>query len=420
MAIEVPARPVVGVPRRPYRRGTENALLGGVCGGLAIRLGVRERTIRVIVVLLALWYGVGLVLYALAWLCVPRSGEEGPIAQRLVRRERGLARVVVALVVMAIVVVFLQPFSTPVIGWYTWPVLLSLAAFVGVWHGASSDERRHLSELARSAPIVTAPSSKHRTRSLVIRGVVGVALVLVGLRLTTRLHGFVGSETPAVFGTLILLAGVVVLLAPWWLTTLSELSEERRTRVRVEERAKVAAHLHDSVLQTLTLIERSAGDEATVVRLARNQERELRQWLFDLAGTAPGDAPANYTTLLHGIEREIENDYGVTIELVSVGDCVADDAIDDLIAAGREAVINAARWSGAARISVYGEVEPEAVTLFVRDRGRGFDPASVPADRKGIALSIRERLEGRGGTALVRSTPGEGTEVELRLPRGVS
>ena len=213
-----------------------------------------------------------------------------------------------------------------------------------------------------------------------------------------------------------ILGGVLVLFAPWWLATLNDLTGEREARVRVEERAKVAAHLHDSVLQTLTLIERAAGDEAAVVRLARTQERELRQWLFDPNYAGDGDT-SSFSSMLRSLEDEIENDYGVRVELVVVGDCAATDAVTALVAAGREAAINAARWSGAEFISIYGEVEPTTIGLFVRDLGCGFDVDAVPGDRRGITLSIRQRIDQHGGTAVVKSIVGAGTEIELTVPR---
>jgi signal transduction histidine kinase len=167
----------------------------------------------------------------------------------------------------------------------------------------------------------------------------------------------------------------------------------------------------------LTLIERAAGDEDAVVRLARTQERELRQWLFD-PNYVNGDAEANtFTGLLRHLEDEIENDYGVRVELVIVGDCAAGDEVTAIVAAGREAAINSARWSGAELMSIYAEVEPDTLSLYVRDQGRGFDVASVPSDRHGITLSIRQRIAQHGGSVVIKSTLNVGTEIELTLPR---
>jgi signal transduction histidine kinase len=416
VSIESPPRAVIGTPHRPFRRGVDNAILGGVCGGLAIRLGVNERTIRIIFSLLALVSGVGLLLYMLLWLTLPRANETQSIAHRLLGRRRELHRALFGLILVVGFIIVLDRLGIPNLGIYTWPFLLSLAALIGVWRGATPVEHKHLEELVRSAPLIRVPASPTK-KNLLLRVLLGTVLVLLGLRTLSRLHGVWGGTTPVLFGTIILIAGVLILLAPWWLATLNELSGERRARVRVEERANVAAHLHDSVLQTLTLIERAAGDESAVVRLARNQERELRQWLFDPDHRVADDEVGTYSSLLHAIEGEIESDYGVKVELVVVGDCAADDDVLALVAAGREAAINAARWSEAPLVSIYAEVEPTAVSLFVRDQGKGFDTEAIPHDRQGIALSIRQRMCQHGGSSSLKSTPGVGTEVQLSLPR---
>ena len=416
MAITTAPRAIIGTPQRPLRRGVDNAILGGVCGGLAIRLGISERTVRVIFSLLALISGLGLLLYMLLWFTLPRSGEDHVIAQRILGRRRELHRTLLGFIIVLASMIILYKLGIPSFGIYTWPVLLSGAGIVGVWRGSSPDERRHLEDLVKSAPLIRVPPTKSR-KNLLLRVLLGLVIILIGLRSLSRIHGVWGGTTPQIFGTLIVIAGVLILLAPWWLETLSELSGERRARVRVEERANVAAHLHDSVLQTLTLIERAAGDETAVVRLARNQERELRQWLFEPNHVANGAATSTYASLLHNIENEIESDYGVKVELVIVGDCDAGDAVLALIAAGREAAINAARWSGAGSLSIFAEVESSSVTLFVRDQGKGFDVDAVPSDRQGITLSIRQRITQHGGTVSLKSTLGVGTEVQLALPR---
>jgi signal transduction histidine kinase len=245
----------------------------------------------------------------------------------------------------------------------------------------------------------------------------GGALLLVGCLLQSNVGSLRGEAIGVVLGAVALSAGFLVLFAPWWLKTLRDLSRERRERVRAQERADVAAHLHDSVLQTLLLIQKASGEPAEVVRLARNQERELRHWLFDPRASARGSGTDTFATMTEAIERDVEESYGVGVELVVVGDCDLDDGVSALLGAGREAAVNAAKWSGADRISMFAEVEPSRVSLFVRDLGRGFDPATVPADRRGIECSIRERMARFGGRAVVRSTIGAGTEVELMLPR---
>ncbi|MGH3165322.1 MAG: sensor histidine kinase, partial [Acidimicrobiales bacterium] len=173
---------------------------------------------------------------------------------------------------------------------------------------------------------------------------------------------------------------------------------------------------HDSVLQTLALIQRRSDDPAAVVQLARAQERELRSWLFE--GKAPGEASAE--SLADGvreIQRDVEARHEVPVEVVTVGDCPLSSDLSAMLLAAREAVVNAAKWSGAPVISLFAEVSPDKTEVVVRDRGKGFDPAIVPGDRKGLAESIRGRMARHGGTVTVQSAPGEGTKISLSMPR---
>jgi signal transduction histidine kinase len=174
----------------------------------------------------------------------------------------------------------------------------------------------------------------------------------------------------------------------------------------------MAAHLHDSVLQTLALIQRQAGDPKAVTALARRQERELRQWLY---GESLGSA--TLAEALSGEIIDVEDRHGVDVELVTVGDCELTPEVTAVVRAAREAMVNAAKHSGADRVDVYAEVDPELVSVYVRDRGKGFDLASVEEDRMGVRGSIVERVKRAGGRAIIRTAPGEGTEVRLELPR---
>lgn len=414
MSTQTPTRARVGVPVRPYLRGIDNAMVGGVCGGMAIRLGVRERAVRIVFCLLALVSGLGILLYVALWLSVKRADEDRSIAQRLVGRNRKVVNVFVAILFVLAIFFVLNKIGMPDLGVYAWPLFLSLIGVVGVWRGASPEETAHLRDLATSAPIFGARAARTHW-SFWLRLALAVVFVYFGLHILHHIGGPWGDATGALFASLLLIGGALVLLAPWWLATLNDLTGERRARVRSEERANVAAHLHDSVLQTLTLIERSASDESAVKRLARTQERELRQWLFNPEGASEASSLLGD---LRALENEIENDYGVRVELVVVGDCESSERVGAVVAAGREAAINAARWSGADQISIYAEVEDDALSLFVRDQGRGFDPAAVPADRQGIALSIRQRIAQRGGAVAIKSILGEGTEVQLTMPKG--
>jgi signal transduction histidine kinase len=207
--------------------------------------------------------------------------------------------------------------------------------------------------------------------------------------------------------------GSVLLFGPWLWRLGEQLGAERRERIRHEERAELAAHLHDSVLQTLALIQRSADQPRRMVALARRQERELRSWLY---GQQEGASTITLTDAVEGVVEEVEAIHDLSVEVVVVGDAPVDDHLRALLAATREACVNAAKHSGADEVSVYVEVEADAVHAFVRDRGVGFDPATVPADRRGIRGSISGRLERHGGYGRVTSGPGEGTEVELCVP----
>jgi signal transduction histidine kinase len=218
------------------------------------------------------------------------------------------------------------------------------------------------------------------------------------------------------------LVGIGVLTVPFWLRLVSDLGEERRARIRTEERAEIAAHLHDSVLQTLALIQKQAEAPREVLRLARGQERQLRGWLYGPSGYGrPADGESSGAeSLSEAISRacgEVEDTFAIQVQQVVVGDCPLDEKLVGLIYAAREAVVNAAKHAGVSEVSVYAEIEPEVVTIFVRDRGKGFDPKAVPADRHGLADSIRGRMERNGGELRLRTAPGEGTEVQLQMPR---
>ena len=212
----------------------------------------------------------------------------------------------------------------------------------------------------------------------------------------------------------VIVVGLLLMGGPAVGRLVGALRTERRERIRSEERSEISAHLHDSVLQTLALIQVRAGDDREVQRLARRQERELRSWL---QGRSPGSAATTVASLVGSLVAEIEDDHAVRVELVAVGDAALDDRLWALALAGREAVQNAAHHAGVASVDVYLEVEPQQAALFVRDRGKGFDPASVDPDRRGLVESIQGRMTRAGGRAEVRSSLGEGTEVELTVPR---
>jgi signal transduction histidine kinase len=249
---------------------------------------------------------------------------------------------------------------------------------------------------------------------MVVRLAGGVILVGLGLASFLAVSGRLRLEDLGgiLFGVAVVLLGATLMIGPWLLRTWRTLSEERRERIRTQAHADLAAHLHDSVLQTLALIQKQAGDPREVVRLARSQERDLRGFLY---GEAPADE--SLAAALRRVAAEVEDDHRVPVEVVTVGDAPLDDRTRALLAAAREAVVNAARHAEADAVDVFAEVDASSVTVFVRDRGHGFDLSEVPEDRMGVRHSIIGRMERHGGRAEVRTTPGEGTEVRLEMDR---
>ncbi len=397
-------------------RSADGALLGGVCAGIARRLGVSTRLVRCVAVLSIVPAAAGVLAYMACWALIPRVGEDGSAASTVLADRRELQIVLAVGSVALAVFLTLLAMGVQGPGIWAWPLLLSTLGALCVWRGVSDGERASIQDRFNAAPFVSAAASTG-WRTIVLRACVGGAMVVIGVVLLSKVGELRGAAIGVFIGTLLVCAGFLVLFAPWWLRTARDLSSERRQRIRAQERADVAAHLHDSVLQTLLLIQKVAASPTEVVRLARNQERELRHWLFDPRSHRTDHGDATLSTLAEEIERDIEDAYGVGVELIVVGDCVADEAVRALVAAGREAALNAAKWSGAPSISIYTEVEAESISFFVRDRGLGFDPKGVGADRKGISCSIVERMSRHGGSATIRSTIGAGTEVEITLPR---
>ena len=265
-----------------------------------------------------------------------------------------------------------------------------------------------------------APHSRAADSQILAGVALGLAQVVVGVLLVAAGAGlYLTADDSAdprrgLVALAAVLAGLSLMGGPWWWRLSRELAAERRERIRTQERDEVAAHIHDSVLQTLALIQRNSGQPRMVASLARQQERELRAWLYGDAEPKPDQSVA---AAIQRVSDEIEDMHGIPVETVEVGDCPADERLAALVQSSREAMANAARHSGADAVSVYLEVEPHQVTVFVRDRGCGFDPEQVPAHRRGIAESIMGRMARHGGKAAIRSRRNEGTEVELVMPR---
>jgi signal transduction histidine kinase len=250
-------------------------------------------------------------------------------------------------------------------------------------------------------------------RQMWVRSLLGALLVTGGIGTFLAQNVKADQAGQVLVATAIILSGVAVIATPWLMRLWRDLDAERHERIRSQERAEMAAHVHDSVLHTLTLIQRNAVDPREVQRLARSQERELRTWLY-----APSaDPDQTFAAAVQKIVGEVEDTHGVPIDVVCVGDCPLNGQLAALLQAAREAMVNAAKYAEAPSVSVYAEVEGDDVVVFVRDRGKGFDLDAMPRDRMGVRGSIIGRMERNGGTATVRTATGEGTEVRLEIKK---
>lgn len=404
-------------PRTPgrLRRSQEDRLIGGVAGGLAGRLGLDPTVVRIAFVLGALASGFGVTCYVLGWLLLPAEGEDSSIAGRALHDWRGIAFALALIPVVVLALLVASAFGAGWMGSFVTAFGIGAGGLVLIWRNVGDQERDIVIRLTRplSRLGLTGTGS---WRGVVVRVLVGMVVVAGGTVLLL-LHSNRAVLRP-LGGVALVVAGAVVIFGPWWLHVVRDLFEERQARALAEERAELSARVHDSVLQTLALIQRRADDPQQVAKLARSQERELRSWLFDGHVQRSGDGSVSTLAWAVGLlEREIEERYDLAVESVVVGDCPLDEHLQALVDAGREATVNAAKWSGSPSVSVFVEVEPTEVSMFVRDRGAGFDPGVVASDRRGLAESIHGRMVRHGGTAEVRSSPGGGTEVVLHMPR---
>ena len=392
-------------------------MLGGVCGGISKATGIDAMWVRIGFVLVAVASGVMVLAYPLAWMLIPMEGQSDNIASRAVGDRRGIRTVAAILVPLLIAMQFItSSLHVPFVGFLGWPTFLAVGVLILIWRNADPPEKAFIDNDVM--PLLGADTHDGKGRRwLIARVVAGLLIGAGGIVLLVEGHTTVAALRP-VGGAALVIAASVVIFGPWWLSLFRDLIAERQARALAEERAQMAAHVHDSVLQTLALIQRASDDPQQVVRLARTQERELRAWLFE--GKPPGAIGEDASLLAEGVgllQRQVEADHGIAVQVVMVGDCPLDEALRALLDAAREATVNAAKWSGEDQVSVYAEVEADTVMLYVRDRGRGFDPDAVPDDRQGIAQSIQARVARFGGSAVVRSAPGKGAEVQLSMPR---
>jgi len=353
------------MPALSFSTDADERVLAGVCAGIAQALGVDVTLVRVVFALLALAGGAGIVLYLALWMWS--------------RSDRAWWAVVLLLFAGALVLGAVGVSDKAVIG-----IVLVAGGLALAWRRTGSFR----------------PEAPLSLGGVAIAGLGAVILLQGGSAPSSVL------APGAVAGALLLIAG------PWLWRLALERDAERSARIRTEERADVATRVHDSVLQTLALIQRHADEPRRVASLARRQERELRGWLY--ADQPVGDDTSSLLAALSAVAADVEELYGVRVEIASAGDAPLDNA---LVLAAREAMANAAKFAGVEEIDVYAEVTDDELAVFVRDRGAGFDPAAIPEGRHGVRESIKGRLERAGGTAVVTSAPDAGTEVELRVPR---
>jgi signal transduction histidine kinase/phage shock protein PspC (stress-responsive transcriptional regulator) len=406
---------------RRATRDTQQLIIGGVASGLARHLGLPVVWVRAAFLVASVLGGVGIAYYAGLWLLLPtdsRFASDAPglaSATRTGKRPRTGRRITdvgpaVALAALGIGLLFAVE-AVVGQGAVFWPLMIGLGGIALLWRQADEAQReRWLDSTGRLDPVRAIFGSGGWASYA--RVAAGLVLIVVALGLFSVRKGSFSVAGEVLVAALLGIVGLAIVIGPWVYRLAADLTSERAERVRSQERADMAAHLHDSVLQTLALIQKNSGDSATVSKLARAQERDLRSWLYD------DPAPADTTLIgeLKSIGAEADEAHGVVVDVVSVGDAVLTEQLRPLVLATREAVNNAARHAGTPRVDVYAEVTARRAEVFVRDRGNGFDLGAIATDRQGVRGSIIDRMQRHGGTAEVRTAPGDGTEVRLSMP----
>jgi len=374
------------VVRRP-----DDRVILGLAGGIADRLGIPDAYVRAAFVALSLAGGAGILLY-LVGTAIAVEGDEVPAPPAGFRQ----------IVALSLVFLGAMVFSRGLGLWFgdslVWSGMLLAFGGAAIWDRTNLFDASDAPGLAPSRPRIVA----------------GALLLLAGLASLSSSLDAIESLGPAVTAAALTGAGFMIIFGPWVTSLARDLSQERRDRIRSDERTEMAAHLHDSVLQTLALIQRT-DDPKRMITLARAQERDLRNWLYSHQddGSSIGLRQA-----IENAAGDVEAKHNVPVEVVVVGDMALHERNSALVAAAGEAMTNAAKHSGASRVSVFAEVRDDTAEVFVTDHGSGFDPAAIPDDRHGIADSIIARMRRHGGETEIISEPGEGTEVRLTLPRG--
>jgi signal transduction histidine kinase len=412
-AFLAPPDPAESGVRKLYR-SSEGRMVGGVARGLAGHLGLPVLWVRALFIALAAFDGIGVLLYAVFWFFVPlgvggvAEAKEPRDARSWLAGKRPDKGQIMALIALAIGTgILVDHLNLGAANRAIWPLLVIGLGVSLVWRQADNARKARWVEMSQGKrfwPLVRAAG--------------GVALVIAGVTGFIVVRG-TGSHLGGILqAALAVLVGVALIAGPYLVRMTQDLSAERLMRIRAQERAEVAAHVHDSVLHTLTLIQRHAEEPREVARLARAQERELRAWLYRPEGTGRDDEPTTLAAAVRAAAAEVEDAHGVPVEVVCVGDCPLDEHLVAQIQAAREAMVNAAKYGGdGGAVQVYAEVEEAKVFVSVRDHGPGFDLDQVPGDRMGVRESIIGRMQRNGGQARLRAAPGGGTEVELEMER---
>ncbi|WP_257159349.1 ATP-binding protein [Corynebacterium cystitidis] len=377
--------PIMVYPR--YSRPKNGRVVAGVAAGLAQHLGVDVNWVRVGFAVAAFASGMGAWAYALVWMFSKQNERNDDIPGN----GRWPSTTNWVLVALGVFGAFITP---------------------SLFNGVSSVVLVALGIVAVGAVLAWQSfDSGHRSIGNMIALIAGVMLVFLGVLAMALLWedgGFVG----AVASVSITLLGVGILVVPLVMRLTNSLVEAREQEAVANQRTEIASRLHDSVLQTLALIQKQADNPDEVARLARGQERELRAWLFD----AEEKQASTVFAALNKAAGEVEDLVGMRIGVVTVGEDVDfTTATEPLVLAAREAMVNAGKHAGVDELNVYAENLAGELSVFVRDRGPGFDPDEIPADRHGVRDSIIGRMERAGGRSSIRSSE-TGTEIMVSLP----
>jgi signal transduction histidine kinase len=420
MPTAVPLQPPAVYPTPRLYRDPANRMVAGVASGIAEHLRLPTISIRVAFVVLMAANGLGGLLYAAFWAFLPSD----PAARPRRRRRSGLQKVGLLALAAGVIIAQVQlnnfGLNTTLV---TLVALVAIGAGI-IWHQADPQRSRRGETAVRGGgarvPVAAAAEAETGDRKwfllrliggglLMIVGIIGILYFLAPIGGASDL----GATVTGLLFALLALIGLTLALAPVLFRVFGQLREERVARIREQERAEVAAMVHDQVLHTLALIQRNAGDSTSVLRLARGQERTLRSWLYKPTGSPV----ESFSAALEQAAAEVEDTYAIAVDTVVVGDTANDDQVNAVVAAAREALVNAARHAKVGSVSLYAEAEEDKLSVYIRDRGAGFDLSTVDDDRHGVRGSIIGRMRRHGGTAEIRTGPGEGTEVELTMPR---